>query len=134
MIEQGAGLPVPLLIGTNRDEWRLFTVLLGGDMEKVKAELSQLFGEAIGQVHEMYTQRRMDKAPDRAWIDMQGDRVFRIPALRQAEAQVRTGAPSGCIALTGLRLLWANSLVPVMASRCRLCGITSYPFGSIFAG
>ncbi len=93
LIAQGAGLPVPLLIGTNCDEWRLFTVLLGGNMEEVKADLSQIFGAATGHVHEIYTQRRAEKAPDLAWIDMQGDRVFRIPAIRQAEAQVRQGAP-----------------------------------------
>ena len=93
LIAQGAGLPVPLLIGTNRDEWRLFTVLLGGNMEEVKAELSQTFGTAIGHIHEIYTQARADHAPELAWIDMQGDRIFRMPALRQAEAQVRQGAP-----------------------------------------
>jgi para-nitrobenzyl esterase len=93
LIAEGARLPVPLLIGSNRDEWRLFTVLPGGDMEKVKADLSQTFGAATGHVHETYTKARADKAPDLAWIDMQGDRVFRIPAIRQAEAQVRQGAP-----------------------------------------
>lgn len=93
LMAQGASLPVPLLIGSNRDEWRLFSVLLGGNMEAVKADLSQLFGAATGQVHEIYTQGRVDKAPELAWIDMQGDRIFRIPAIRQAEAQVRQGAP-----------------------------------------
>ena len=93
LIAEGASPAVPLLIGSNRDEWRLFTVLLGGDMEKVKAGLSQTFGAATGHVHEVYTQGRADKAPDLAWIDMQGDRAFRIPAIRQAEAQARQGAP-----------------------------------------
>jgi para-nitrobenzyl esterase len=93
LIAEGASLSVPLLIGSNRDEWRLFSVLLGEDVEKVKAGLSQSFGAATEQVHEIYTKGRADKAPDLAWIDMQGDRVFRIPAIRQAEAQVRQGAP-----------------------------------------
>jgi para-nitrobenzyl esterase len=93
VIRQGEGLMVPLLIGTNRDEWRLFTTLLGVNMEEVKADLSRTFGAATRHVHEIYTQRRADQAPDLAWIDMQGDRVFRIPAIRQAEAQLRPGAP-----------------------------------------
>src|ERR1051326_8213352 len=93
LMAEGASLPVPLLIGSNRDEWRLWTVLLGGDLEKVKAGLSQTFGAATGQVHEIYTRGRADQAPDLAWIDMQGDRVFRVPAIRQAEALVRQGAP-----------------------------------------
>lgn len=62
-------------------------------MEEVKADLNQTFGAEAEHVHEIYTQGRADKAPDLAWIDMQGDRVFRIPAIRQAEAQVRRGAP-----------------------------------------
>jgi para-nitrobenzyl esterase len=93
LIAEGASLPVPLLLGSNRDEWRLFSVLLGEDMQVVQADLSQIFGAATGLVHEIYTKGRTDTAPDLAWIDMQGDRVFRIPAIRQAEAQVRRGAP-----------------------------------------
>jgi para-nitrobenzyl esterase len=93
LIAEGASLPVPLLLGSNRDEWRLFSVLLGQDLDVVKADLSQTFGAATGYAHEVYTRGRADKAPDLAWIDMQGDRVFRIPAIRLAEAQVRRGAP-----------------------------------------
>jgi para-nitrobenzyl esterase len=92
VITRGEGLTVPLLIGSNRDEWRLFTALLGGSLEEVKAELSQIFGDAIDHVHEIYTQERADHSSDLAWIDMQGDRVFRVPALRQAQAHVRQGA------------------------------------------
>src|SRR5262249_27598454 len=81
------------LIGSNRDEWRLFTALLGGHLDEVKAGMSQIFGEAVNHIHEVYTRERADHAPDLAWIDMQGDRVFRIPALRQAQACVRQGSP-----------------------------------------
>lgn len=120
LIAQGADLPVPLLIGTNRDEWRLFTVLLGGNMEEVKADLSQTFGTATGYVHEIYTQRRADKVPDLAWIDMQGDRVFRIPALRQAEAQVRRGAP-----VWMYRFDWAS---PAFGEQLGACHGIELPF------
>ena len=120
LIAQGAGLPVPLLIGTNRDEWRLFTVLLGGNMEEVKADLSQTFGTATGHVHEIYTQRRADKAPDLAWIDMQGDRAFRIPAIRQAEAQVRRGVP-----VWMYRFDWAS---PALGEQVGACHGIEMPF------
>ena len=90
-----AGSPVPLLLGSNRDEWRLFTVLLQGNMAKAQADLHQIFGTATGQVHKIYTQGRAEQAQaaELAWIDMQGDRIFRIPAIRQAEAHIRQGAP-----------------------------------------
>jgi len=118
LIAQGASHPVPLLIGTNRDEWRLFTLLLGGDMEKAKADLSKTFGAAIEHVHEIYTQSRADKAPDLAWIDMQGDRVFRIPALRQAEAQV--GVP-----VWMYRFDWAS---PAFGAQLGACHGIEMPF------
>lgn len=120
LIAEGASLPVPLLIGSNRDEWRLFTVLLGGNMEDVKADLSQIFGAVTGHVHEIYTKRRAEKAPDLAWIDMQGDRVFRIPAIRQAEAQVRQGAP-----VWMYRFDWAS---PALGEQLGACHGIEMPF------
>ena len=120
LIAQGAGLPVPLLVGTNRDEWRLFTVLLGGNMEEVKADLSQTFGTAIGHIHEIYTQGRSDHAPELAWIDMQGDRLFRMPALRQAEVQVRQGAP-----VWMYRFDWAS---PTLGEQLGACHGIELPF------
>ena len=120
LIAEGASLPVPLLIGSNRDEWRLFTVLLGGNMEDVKADLSQIFGAATRHIHEIYTQERADKAPDLAWIDMQGDRVFRIPAIRQAEAQVRQGAP-----VWMYRFDWAS---PALGEQLGACHGIEMPF------
>ena len=120
LIAEGASLPVPLLIGSNRDEWRLFTVLLGGNMEDVKADLSQIFGAATRHIHEIYTQERADKAPDLAWIDMQGDRVFRIPAIRQAEAQVRQGAH-----VWMYRFDWAS---PALGEQLGACHGIEMPF------
>lgn len=120
LIAEGESLPVPLLIGSNRDEWRLFTVLLGGDMEAVKAGLTQTFGAATGHVHEIYTNGRADRSPDLAWVDMQGDRVFRIPAIRQAEAQVRRGA-----AVWMYRFDWVS---PALGEQVGACHGLEMPF------
>jgi para-nitrobenzyl esterase len=41
----------------------------------------------------VYTEARADKSPELAWIDIMSDLVFRMPAIRLAEAQVKLGAP-----------------------------------------
>ena len=91
-IAQGSAANVAILVGTNRDEWRLFALLSGGP--KVNEEqLKQIFGDEAQHVLETYTEARADKSPELAWIDIMSDLVFRIPAIHLAEEQVRQGAP-----------------------------------------
>jgi para-nitrobenzyl esterase len=92
MIAQGSAAGVTILTGTNRDEWRLFTLMSGG--AKVDEEqLKRTFGEQAESALAMYTQARADGSPEFAWIDIMSDKIFRIPMLRLAEAQVRQNAP-----------------------------------------
>ncbi len=92
MIAQGSAANVAILAGTNRDEWRLFSMMSGGP--KVDEEqLKQIFGNEAQQALAMYTEARADTSPELAWIDIMSDMVFRIPAIRLAEGQVRQGAP-----------------------------------------
>ncbi|MBX5450937.1 carboxylesterase/lipase family protein [Thermogemmatispora sp.] len=92
MLAQGLARDVAVLVGTNRDEWRLFA-LMGGGAQINEALLRRLFGDAAQQVLARYIAAREDHSPELAWIDLMGDLVFRIPAIRLAEAQVRQGAP-----------------------------------------
>ncbi len=92
MITQGSAANVAILVGTNRDEWRLFAMMSGGP--KVDEEqLQRIFGDEAKSALAMYTEARADKSPELAWIDIMSDMVFRMPALRLAEGQVRQGAP-----------------------------------------
>ena len=92
MIAQGSAANVAILAGTNRDEWRLFAMMSGGP--KVDEEqLKQIFGDEAKPALAMYTQARADQSKDAAWIDIMSDLVFRMPAIRLAEGQVRQGAP-----------------------------------------
>lgn len=92
MIAQGLAANVAILAGTNRDEWRLFAMMGGGP--KVDEELlKRIFGDQAKPVLTAYTEARADKSPELAWIDMMSDLVFRMPAIRLAEGQVRQGAP-----------------------------------------
>ncbi len=93
LIVEGQGSPVPLLLGANRDEWRLFTLMMGASIDGLKAGLQRVFGENTQRVHEAYMQARSDRSADLAWVDMQGDRSFRIPTIRQADAQLQYNVP-----------------------------------------
>jgi para-nitrobenzyl esterase len=91
-IAQGSAADVAILIGTNRDEWRLFAMMSGGP--KVDEEqLKQIFGDRAKPALATYIEARADKSPELAWIDIMGDLIFRMPAIRLAEEQVRQGAP-----------------------------------------
>ena len=92
MIAQGSAANVGILAGTNRDEWRLFALMSGGP--KVDEEqLTRIFGDEARQALAVYTEARADQSPELAWIDIMSDLVFRMPAIRLAEAQVQQGAP-----------------------------------------
>ncbi len=92
MIAQGSAAQVAILAGTNRDEWRLFAMLSGGS--QVDAEqLRQLFDDAAEPALALYIQARADQSKELAWIDIMSDMIFRVPAIRLAEGQVRQGAP-----------------------------------------
>ncbi|HEY1349743.1 MAG TPA: carboxylesterase/lipase family protein [Ktedonobacteraceae bacterium] len=89
-IAQGSAAGVAVLTGTNHDEWRLFAMLGGGSKVDEK-QLQQIFGAAASRALALYTQACADGAPDTAWIDIMSDLVFRIPAIRLAEALVQQG-------------------------------------------
>ncbi|HET8840499.1 MAG TPA: carboxylesterase/lipase family protein [Ktedonobacteraceae bacterium] len=92
MIAQGSATNVAILAGTNRDEWRLFALM--SRASTVDEELlGRIFGDEAQHALSMYTQARADASSEMAWIDIMGDLVFRIPAIRLAEGQIRQGTP-----------------------------------------
>jgi para-nitrobenzyl esterase len=91
-IAQGSAADVAILAGTNRDEWRLFTMMSGGPKVD-EVQLKQIFGDEAQHALAVYTAAQADKSPELAWIDIMSDLVFRMPAIRLAEGQVRQGAP-----------------------------------------
>ena len=74
---EGIRTRVPLLMGTNRDEWSLFEVFLGArSVEPVKAPLYARVGHRLDEILAVYGGN---------WIDVIGDVVFRLPMLRLAQ-------------------------------------------------
>ena len=67
---------VPLLLGTNRDEWALFDVMMPQTTAIVEAQTRGRLGAQADELRALY----------RSWSDVAGDIVFRIPMIRLAEA------------------------------------------------
>ena len=90
-----AGLgAVPTLIGTTQDEMTLFTVLdLGfGEInpDAVIAALTKSFGDRAEAVQATYAEIYPGSTPMDLLVATATDRVFRVPAIRLAEAGVDT--------------------------------------------
>lgn len=99
LIREGAAADIPIIIGTNRDEWMLFETFLGhASTQLVVSQLRQrLGGPLIDGLHARYLAARSGAQTDaraeaRAWIDLVGDIAFLIPAVQLAEAH-RAHAP-----------------------------------------
>lgn len=90
-VRAGAAEDVPLLTGTNLDEWNLFDLMTraGLDESRLRDRVTRLFGDAADadEVVATYRSNRGEATPDDLWSAIMTDRVFRIPAIRLAEAQ-----------------------------------------------
>jgi para-nitrobenzyl esterase len=102
-VARGEAAGIPLLVGTNRDEWKLFTlfdrksrrldaaglrrrlarIVPGKDEEGVE------LAERALAVYRSARAGREEAAPLALWEAIQTDRIFRYPAARLAELQAR---------------------------------------------
>jgi len=93
-IAGGAGSTVPLLIGTTKEEFRLFLVP-PGTIDLITAEALPFVAGAIGAdqgVIDRYRVNRPDASPGDLFAALVTDKFFRLPALAVAEA--RSGGPA----------------------------------------
>ncbi|TMQ13176.1 MAG: carboxylesterase/lipase family protein [Deltaproteobacteria bacterium] len=94
VIRDGGAAGIPLLLGSNRDEWTLFEVLLGEvTVEPFQAPLRHRLGPLADQLLELYRANHRGGSLQRAWVDLIGEFAFRIPAIRLAEAQSSHATP-----------------------------------------
>jgi para-nitrobenzyl esterase len=94
VIREGGAAGIPLLLGSNRDEWKLFEVFLGEvTVDPFREPMRAWLGPVLDRLLDIYRARHRGGADIRAWVDLIGDVVFRIPAIRLAEAQAGHGAP-----------------------------------------
>ena len=92
-IGAGSAGGVRVLIGTNADEMKLFTALDPSSRDLDEAHLIKRVSAAIGDAGKAaelvtaYRSHRTNAPAADVWADLQGDFVFRIPAIRLAEHQ-----------------------------------------------
>jgi para-nitrobenzyl esterase len=94
-VAQGRAADVPLLIGTNLDEWHLFR-LMGSDVldhEELLTRMARVFGDGV-RAHESYSATRPGATPSDLWSAVLTDAIFRIPAIRLVEARENAASPT----------------------------------------
>ncbi|MFJ9562798.1 carboxylesterase/lipase family protein [Streptomyces fuscichromogenes] len=101
-LAEGAGRDVELLVGHNRDEYRLF-IVMGGQFGKITEEQAawalQTFGPGAGG-EQTYRTAFPDAAPGELYERVQTDWLFNMPSLWLAEAQVAGGGRAHVYELT----------------------------------
>jgi para-nitrobenzyl esterase len=98
-LRRGASSAAAVLTGTTRDEWKLFQFLDAGLAKLDEAALvarvgAQLRGADADALVETYRAARPGARPAELLFAIETDRVFRIPALRLAEARNAAAAPT----------------------------------------
>jgi para-nitrobenzyl esterase len=91
-VKAGIARDVRVLVGTTRDEWKLFGFMDPQvrqlDAEKIAERLSQRLPHADGAaIAAGYRATRPESDWASIWLAIETDRIFRIPAIRTAEAQ-----------------------------------------------
>jgi para-nitrobenzyl esterase len=123
-IASGATGNVTTMIGTTADEMTLFLALELGvgqiDDAGLKKQMKRFFGDRADEVVRRYTENRPDATTGDLLTAISTDRVFRIPAIRLAEAQARQGRPTYMYLFT-----WAT---PIMNGKLKSCHALELPF------
>ncbi|MCU1404215.1 MAG: hypothetical protein JWQ43_518 [Glaciihabitans sp.] len=120
--------PVPLMIGTNRDEATLFRRLKLAILPTSRAGLLEMLRQtdpgAVDRILAAYP------APhsSRTWVDATTDGVFRVPAIEVAESHA-THSPTWMY-----RFDWASVLMRVTGLRAAHTSELPFVFGNFHAG
>jgi len=98
----GAGHGVPLMVGHNRDEWRLFLVL-GGLVGSVTDEMAGEAMERVGPGHDFARRMRTaypEATAEELYVVAHSDRMFRMSSLHLAVAHTAGGGRAHLCELT----------------------------------
>jgi para-nitrobenzyl esterase len=123
-VAAGSAAGVPILLGTNLDEWKLFAAMDPRQASMDEAGLLKaaigLFGDSAGEGVATYRAARPSASPGDVLSAMTTDSVFRIPAIRLAEAQQKAGGSVWMYLFD-----WAT---PAMGGRFGSCHALEIPF------
>lgn len=125
-LRSGVSADVDVLIGTNRDEMRLFLLLDssldGATRERLADRARPVLGDRAGAVMDAYLANRPGQPMSEVWPDIATDMAFRWPAQRLAESKA---------AAAGKGRMWAYEFTwqtPVFGGRLKSCHALEIPF------
>lgn len=114
--------PVPLLIGTTRDESRLFTMFdpqyADCDAAKWHQFVVDNFGDRADEVQAIFEAHRSECTPAQLVAALQTEHTFRQPAISLCEQRVRVGSPTWMYWFT-----WASSAFGGLIGSCHALDI-----------
>ncbi len=97
-VAEGASRDVPILIGSNLEEWKFFTMMDHDRASISRAQVIERLGHFIPSEHaeriydryaDARTQRGEDTSPFEILVALNSDLMFRIPSLQLAEAKAK---------------------------------------------
>ncbi len=119
----GKGIGIPTLVGTTKEEWKLFTLMGRADGTRFRAPrpLRNLLEQA-GRSADEFVAAYEGKVDSEGELlnAIETDRIFRIPAIRLAEAQIANETPAWVY-----RFDWPS---PAFDGRMGACHALEIPF------
>ncbi len=123
-IRDGSASDVPTLIGTNLEEWKLFTLMTPPEALRTRAvrPLRNLCAQVARSADDLVAayETKVGESELDLRNAIESDRNFRIPAIRLAEAQVENDAPTWMY-----RFDWKS---PAFGGRLGSCHALEIPF------
>ena len=115
---------IPLVVGTNRDENRLWSALnpnnVPNDEETAKNYYKEALGESSDRAWSLYTKMRPNQSPIEMVAAMQTDQNFRAPAWDLCETRVKMGVSTW--------MYWFTWPTPIFDGIFGCCHALDLPF------
>lgn len=90
LVAEGSAAGVPVMTGTTRDEWKLFTIAAQNIKSLDEAGLRKLTGRLVGEDHaDAVLAAYTAGTPFDRWNDINTDRTFFVPATRLLDTQAK---------------------------------------------
>jgi para-nitrobenzyl esterase len=123
-VDAAAASPIPLVLGTTRDENQLFTAFNPATAAMTEADLARhaarLFGDAAEHAVAAYRDHRAGATPGQLASAISTDETFRVPARRLAEDRVGAGHPTW--------MYWFTWATPAFGGVLGSCHAVDIPF------